>query len=324
MRIIIITQGVSRIVYPLLSSKYDIVGIIECAPRGYAKRQKNFSLLKKMYHFLFRIATLETLSKNKRIPYYFMTSADDVRLQTWVKNLSPDLMVVFSMSQLLKPIIYKIPKYGTINIHPSILPKYRGPNPDFWHYMNMEKEQGVTIHYIDEGEDTGDILYQQVVSVPLGMKSPERLDLLITDTAVPALFKVIDDIQNDTIVPQVQPAESPTPRARNIKECEHVKYIDWYNWPVEKIWNILRGTELWLNVLSPPKGIYSGSRWIIDDFIKISMDNQYECGKIYQDKSFHFVVCKDGVIYIHRKFKLINLIRSIYMTFFKNSIAGCE
>jgi methionyl-tRNA formyltransferase len=317
MRIIIITQGISRIVYPLLSSKYDIVGIIECAPRGYTKRRKNSSLLKKLYHFLFRVATLETLSKSKRIPYYFMTSADDVQLQTWVKNLSPDLIVVFSMSQLLKPIIYKIPKYGTINIHPSILPKYRGPNPDFWHYMNMEKEQGITIHYIDEGEDTGDILYQQVVSVPLGMKSPERLDLLITNTAVPALFKVIDGIHNNTIVPYAQPIESPTPRARNIKESEHTKCIDWYNCSVEKIWNILRGTELWLNVLPAPRGIYTGSRWIIDDFVRMPVSGEYEYGKIYQNKKLHFVVCKDGIIYIHCKFKIINLIKSIYMMFFQ-------
>lgn len=316
MRIIIITQGISPIVYPLLTSKYDVVGIIECAPRGYTKRKNSCLLLKKLYYFLFRIATLKAISKNKQIPYYFMTSADDVQLQTWVKNLSPDLMVVFSMSQLLKPIIYKIPKYGTINIHPSILPKYRGPNPDFWHYMNMEKEQGITIHYIDEGEDTGDILYQQIVSVPLGMKSPERLDLLITNTAVPALFDVIDGIQNSTIVPHVQPIESPTPRARNIKESEHSKCIDWNIWSVEKIWNILRGTELWLNALPAPTGPYTGSRWIIDDFVKIPIDDQYEYGKIYKNKKRHYVVCKDGIIYIHREFKLINLIKRYIISCF--------
>lgn len=312
MRIIIITQGISRIVYPLLSSKYDVVGIIESAPRGYIKRRKRFFLLKKLYHFLFRIVTLESLSKKKKIPYYFMTSSDDKQLQVWVKNLSPDLIVIFSMSQLLKPIIYKIPKYGAINIHPSVLPKYRGPNPDFWHYMNMEKEQGITIHYIDEGEDTGDILYQKIVFVPFGMRSPERLNLLITDTAVPALFDVIDGIQNNTIIPQTQTVESPTPRARNIKEAEHAQCIDWNNWPVEKIWHILRGTELWLNALPTSKGIYSGSRWIIDNFVKMSIDGQYECGKIYQDKKLHFVVCKDGIIYIHRKFKLRNLIKKLF------------
>ena len=153
--------------------------------------------------------------------------------------------------------------------------------------------------------------------MPLGMKSPERLDLLITNTAVPALFKVIDGIQNNTIVPYAQPMESPTPRARNIKESEHTKCIDWYNCSVEKIWNILCGTELWLNVLPAPKGIYAGSRWIIDDFVRMPVSGEYEYGKIYQNKKLHFVVCKDGIIYIHCKFKIINLIKSIYMMFFQ-------
>lgn len=89
-----------------------------------------------------------------------MTSSS-CELESWVKSLSPDLIVVYSMSQLLKENIYSIPRFGTINLHPSYLPEYRGPNPIFWMYYNMEKQGGVTVHYIDQGEDTGNIILQK-------------------------------------------------------------------------------------------------------------------------------------------------------------------
>lgn len=71
-------------------------------------------------------------------------------LERWIRDLNPDLICVYSISELLRENIYRIPGYGTINLHPSLLPKYRGPNPYFGILLNAEPESGVTIHYIDE------------------------------------------------------------------------------------------------------------------------------------------------------------------------------
>ncbi|UTC61611.1 methionyl-tRNA formyltransferase [Treponema sp. OMZ 787] len=314
MRIMIITQGVSRIVRPLLDSNHDIVGIVEGAPRGY--KSKNDFFIKRLYHKFFTRNTLKQIAKHKNIPYYFMTSSNDVKLQNWIEDLAPELIIVRSMSFLLKKNIFTIPKYGTINIHTALLPSYRGPSSAFWQYVNMETEQGVTIHYIDEGEDTGDILYQGVSKIPLGLKSPERLDILVTQIAVPALFAVIEKFENGTITPIKQPVSSPTPRARNLKLSEHSSFIKWDTWPIEKIWNILRGTELWLNALDPPKGMYAGSRWIIDDYIKTSVTEKYVLGKIYKNKKTYFVVCKDGIINIHVNFNLKYFIKFLIRSFY--------
>ncbi|MGI6455390.1 MAG: formyltransferase family protein [bacterium] len=86
-------------------------------------------------------------------------------LERWVREKNPDFICVKSMSQLLKENIFSIPKYGTINLHPSILPNYRGPNPLFWTMFNQECESGMTVHYINKGEDTGDILRQYTIKM---------------------------------------------------------------------------------------------------------------------------------------------------------------
>ena len=82
-----------------------------------------------------------------------------------IRELKPDLIVVAIFSQILKKDIINIPTMGCINIHPSLLPKYRGPNPYFWVLHNKEKETGVTIHYINEGIDSGSIIASRAMPV---------------------------------------------------------------------------------------------------------------------------------------------------------------
>ena len=79
----------------------------------------------------------------------------------FIKKLSPDIIIVSSFNQIIPKPIISIPKLGVINIHPSLLPKYRGATPTVWALMNGEKETGVTIHFIeDERIDNGNIITQ--------------------------------------------------------------------------------------------------------------------------------------------------------------------
>ncbi|WP_394339186.1 formyltransferase family protein [Methanosarcina sp. UBA411] len=87
---------------------------------------------------------LKIFSKKLRIPYYFLRKGENENLEKWMKNLQPDLIVVYSMSHLLKENIFSIPKFGTINIHCSHLPEYRGPVPLFWEYYDYVLNPRVT------------------------------------------------------------------------------------------------------------------------------------------------------------------------------------
>jgi methionyl-tRNA formyltransferase len=297
LRIIIITQDISRIVMPFLKSSYTIVGIVEAAPRvAIGHRAKIFNLPWRK--------SLKALSKEYHIPYYYMNHGSDKVFQKWVEKRVPDVIIVYSMSQLLKDNIFTIPKYGTINLHPSYLPEYRGPNPIFWMYYNVELNPGITVHYIDAGEDTGDIIYQERYTVPLGIESSDMLNIGINKIGVNLLFKALDTIALG-IAPRIkQHQNSPTPRARNLKLEEQKHIIDWSDWPIERIWHVLRGTESWLNVLDQPSGIYKGHRWAIDSFVKSEDNNNYISGSIYKEHGKIFIACPGGRIYINVKFNI--------------------
>ena len=89
----------------------------------------------------------------------------DEKLLNTVKELAPDVAFVCSYNYLLPRELYEIPKHGTLNFHPSLLPDYRGANPYFHAINNGETETGITMHYLDDGFDTGDIVKQ--IKVPI-------------------------------------------------------------------------------------------------------------------------------------------------------------
>ena len=311
MRIIIITQGLSRVVHPLIASRHEIVGVLDNLQRvEQIKKSRFFSLIRFFWNILSNRTSLESFCKNKNIEYRIMKNCNDVGLEDFINKLKPDLIVVYSMSSLLSKKIFSIPKYGTINLHPAYLPDYRGANPCFWQYYDMELNPGATVHYINEGEDLGDIIYQQRINIELGIKSKERLDKLISELGVNLLIKSINDIELGIAPRVVQDLKSKTVRARNLKEHEHSKIINWNDWEGIKIWNILRGTEDWLNAIPQPKGFYKNTRWIIGDFEKSDL-NDYTSGEIYSFNGQLKVKTKDGFIDLHKVLSYKNLIKNI-------------
>lgn len=168
LRIVIITMGLSCIVKPLVESRDEVVGIVECAPRNVGKG----GLLREFFDFFKNVIKWRMNSKGyakqNRISYVLLDRNNHDDVSEIIKGLNLDSIVVFSMSQLLRKNIFFIPRLGTIHLHPSLLPAYRGPDPATWQYADMVLHPGVTVHYIDEGEDTGDILAQSVFEISLG------------------------------------------------------------------------------------------------------------------------------------------------------------
>lgn len=111
--------------------------------------------------------TLEALAVRKEIPTFRpgkrVNSNDALGIITLLK---PDLIVVSTFDQILKPPVIAIPRKGVINLHPSLLPKYRGPTPVDWALRNGEKKTGLTAHFIeDEKIDSGRMICQVSVNV---------------------------------------------------------------------------------------------------------------------------------------------------------------
>lgn len=314
LKILLITQGISRLVEPIVSSEHQVVGILESMPRGFSGFSKKifiFDILRRIYSiFKGKEISLKNFCRAKKIPYHFIWKENSNEVAEWIRKQKPDLIVVFSMSQLLKNEILIIPSLGVINLHPSFLPNYRGANPDFWQYFDMEMNPGATVHYVDVGEDTGDIVFQDRVHIPLGAKSPQRLDKLIGELGVSLVLKAVDAIAQGKAPRTPQPVQSPTLRARNLKSEEHAQIIDWEHWPIERVWHVLRGTELWLNAVPQPVGLLAGQRWSIQEYLKTN-NPQGDPGKLGNYKNRKCIFTRDGVIYVDINFDIKKTILKI-------------
>lgn len=114
-------------------------------------KKKNYSCVEEL------LADSPLLHKVKRI--------NDQETVEHLKKLKPDVILITFCSQIFSQKVIDIPKYGCINIHRSLLPKYRGPRPIFWALLNAERSVGVTVHFIDKKIDTGTIIAQRGINV---------------------------------------------------------------------------------------------------------------------------------------------------------------
>ena len=150
-----------------------------------------------------------------------------------LKTINPDVIVVAAYGKILPKEVLDIPKYGCVNVHGSLLPKYRGAGPIQWSVLNDEKETGVTTMLMAEGLDTGDILYEKILSIGENETSGELFDRMAISGGE-ALIHVIKNIEN--ITPKKQIGE-PLYAEMITKEEAH---IDWKK-DTNTIINLIRG-----------------------------------------------------------------------------------
>ena len=115
------------------------------------------------------------------------------------QDIRPDLIVSVAASQVFKKDILALPRYGCINVHTAPLPRYRGMFPTFWVLLNGEKETAVTVHYMTERLDDGDIIRQEPVPILAG----DTLESLIRRTkriGAEVLLQALEDIEQDRVV----------------------------------------------------------------------------------------------------------------------------
>lgn len=151
-------------------------------------------------------------------------------------GLQPELIVVAAFGQFLSKEILELPKYGCINVHASLLPKYRGAAPIQYAIIKGEKESGVTIMQMDIGMDTGAMLDKVVVPIAENTTMGELHDALREQGAA-LLLEVIDKIAAGTAVAEPQDNEQATYATLLDRSMEH---IDWSK-TAQEVHNLIRG-----------------------------------------------------------------------------------
>ncbi len=157
-----------------------------------------------------------------------------------IRRLNPDVIVVVAFGQIVSQEILDIPKYGCLNVHASLLPKYRGAAPIQWCIIDGEKETGVTIMQMDKGIDTGDMLKKTVVKIDdceTGGSLHDKLSVLGGDL----ILETLKDIEKNKIKPQKQD-DSKSCYAKML--TKELGKIDWSDSAV-RIERLVRGLNPW-------------------------------------------------------------------------------
>lgn len=137
----------------LTESKHEVVAVV-------TQPDKRKGRGKEMQY-----APVKTAALNHGIEVYQPAKVKDEEFQNVLRDINADVIVVVAFGQILPPSIIHMPKYGCINVHASLLPKYRGAAPIQWAVIDGEKETGITTMQMDEGLDTGDMMLKEVVPV---------------------------------------------------------------------------------------------------------------------------------------------------------------
>ena len=206
-------------------------------------------------------------------------------------ELQPELIVVAAFGQFLSKEILELPKYGCINVHASLLPKYRGAAPIQYAIIKGEKESGVTIMQMDIGMDTGAMLDKVVVPIEENTTMGELHDALREQGAA-LLIEVIDKIATGTAVAEPQDNEQATYATLLDRSMEH---IDWSK-TAQEVHNLIRGfnpAPSTFTKLPNGKSLKIWGSKIIDKSSTAAAGTVIETGK----HSF-FVACGEGVLEI--------------------------
>lgn len=212
----------------LVEKSKNVVGVVtqEDKPKGRGKK------------ILYTPVKEYALSKG--IPVFQPNTLKDNSFENELKELNPDIIIVVAYGKILPKYILDYPKYGCVNIHASLLPKYRGAGPIQWCLINGEKKTGITAMYMNEGLDTGDMLLKKETEIG-EYENCEELFLRLAVLGADVLIETIDLISKGELKPEKQDDNEATYAPMVSKETGR---IDW-NKPGDEIINLIRGTYVW-------------------------------------------------------------------------------
>ena len=225
------------------------------------------------------------------VPYKKFKKINDEQNVKIIKEIEPDYIFVIGLSQLVKDEIINAAKKGVVGFHPAPLPKYRGRATNVWQQLLGVKESAVSVFFIDDGIDSGDILAQEPYYIGDNDYCQDVLDK-IDEAAIIAMRKVLIGLRDNTLVPVKQNDEEAT---YTLKRSPEDGLIDW-NQPIKDV-------HLFIRAISRPYpgaySMYDGKSKIIIYKAEILENKKYIGfnGQIAEFRKDGFdVVCKDGLL----------------------------
>tara|TARA_B100000965_G_scaffold332491_1_gene297050 strand:- start:611 stop:1564 length:954 start_codon:yes stop_codon:yes gene_type:complete len=241
-----------------------------------------------------KFSPVKNFAITNNIKYLQPKNLKDQSFINKIISINPDIIVVVAFRMIPKS-IWKIPKYGTINLHASLLPNYRGSAPINWAIINNENFTGVTTFFIDDKIDTGDVLLQEKIKVDKKINAGELHDKLKVIGAS-TVKKTIKEILNNTLIRKKQKKDGDYKTAYKLDK-ENIK-IDWTKNCLE-IHNKIRGlspfpgarTSLINNKGDIKRTIFYESEYIVQN-------HNFENGQIIKEKDSFKITCNDGYLLI--------------------------
>lgn len=177
---------------------------------------------------------------SKNIPVYQPQTLKDGEFENVLDELKPQLIAVVAYGKILPEYILDFPEYGCVNVHGSVLPKYRGAAPIQWAIINGDKTTGVTTQYMKMGVDTGDIIFTDETEI-LPDETYGELYTRLSQSGAELLLKTVNAIKDGT-APRTEQDESEATHAPMLtKETGH---IDWTK-SADEVLSLIRGTNPW-------------------------------------------------------------------------------
>jgi len=214
----------------LLSSQHDVVGIVSNPPKPMGRGRK------------LKSTAIGQFAKENDLNLLESSTLKSDKLHNQLSVLNPDVFVVVAFQILPKSLI-NLPKFGALNLHASLLPKYRGAGPIQWSLMNGDKISGITVFQIMPSVDTGDILLQEKMDI-LPNDNMLTLGTRLSTIGANLVVNALDGIEAGSLQPIIQNNNDATKAPKITKE---MTIINW-SWAAEKIHNWVRG-------LSPHPGM---------------------------------------------------------------------
>ena len=234
------------------------------------------------------MSDVKKLALEKNIPVHQPITLKDGAIMPLLEEYHPDIIVVVAYGQILPEYVLNFPKYGCINIHGSLLPKYRGAAPIQRAVIDGEKLSGVTSMYMEKGLDTGDMLIKRELPISCEATAGEYHDALAV-LGGEVLLETLDKIKEGTLTPEKQ-NDSLSTYASQLSKAEGE--IDWNN-TSEAIYNKVRGLNPWPMAYS----FIGGKRFTIDFVYKCEQSGNP--GKVLRaDENGLIVGCGEGSVLI--------------------------
>ena len=180
-----------------------------------------------------------SLAWERHLPIYQVSRLAAPETLETIAAMQPDIICVACFPKRLPPSLLNLPRSGCLNVHPALLPQYRGPYPLFWMLRHGDRNAGVTIHFMDEHFDTGDIAAQAEVELPDGV-SGEEADTLLSEYGGECLVEVLTSLDKGILVrrPQAEGGSYfPAPQDQDFG-IEPA-------WSAQRAYNFMRGTNEW-------------------------------------------------------------------------------